>query len=168
MGAIELTLFMLCVGGTVCFTVVAWKSIQGVDQSKKPRKLDTSLASKLPNVGKAGTAKFKHRRLIKKQGINSLKLSKLSAEQAAILLNCSYYVDAVWQQIPAENGSTLSAKDREDALCIILDHDTYLERVMTWRQARDANADFQVPADACQVAVAHLLADRARHMPHSN
>ena len=164
MNAMELTLFMLLLGLAIWLTRVAFRSTPVTDRGAVVKQVDRSLYSKLPEVGKAGTAKIRDRQLIKERGLNGLKLSKLSAEQADILLNCSDYVDAVWARIPEKNGTVLSAEDREDALGVILEDDTYIERVMTWHQMKKAGAKFSIPKDACQAAVAHLLTERAQRV----
>jgi len=152
----ELILALLLIAAAFVASRIAILSIRSKYKDSKP-KTDSVLQSKLPVIGEAGSASHQQRTLIKKHGIQDLQFEKLSSEQASILLDCADYIEAIRAQESRKLGADLPSQGQNKALRLILDHNSYRERVSTWHQAHKAEREFDVPEDACQVAVVNSL-----------
>ena len=165
MSSLELIGTLLCFGAALVAIWFAQRALLATETNASPRD-DHSLRDLLPKVGETGTATSEEVQLINEIGVDEPEVRRLSSEQASILLSCADYIDTVWEKDPSRNGSILSKEDREAAINLILERNGYLERVVTWQQARKGEGSYPVPNDACQAAVAYLLMERTQHRVH--
>ena len=88
-----------------------------------------TLQKKLPAIGEPGTIARDQRRALKRLAIPQVDDTTLSREQAEILLDRVAYIQSVWESDLDRQMSDLSPALLDEALRIILDHDSQ------WRSA---------------------------------
>jgi hypothetical protein len=161
MTTVQLILIGLFLAAAFFAARAAIRSIQASLRSRGG-KTDSSLHGKLPTIGEPGTATYRQKRRIKKAGFRDLKFGKLSTEQAHLILCCDDYIDTLWERERLEGKQSLLSEDKEGAIKIILEHDDYLERVVTWRLAHKVEEDLHLPKDPCRSTLSYFLAERTQ------
>ena len=136
------------------------RSLRRAGQNRR-RELPATVQDKLPALGEPGTIARDQRRALKRLAIPQVDVTTLSREQAEILLDCVAYIQSVWESDLDRQMSDLSPALLDEALRIILDHESYRERVITWHQGLDDDLDVFVPDDACHMAVRFHLEQTA-------
>jgi hypothetical protein len=142
---------------------LAYRGLRSLGRRTRNRKQDSSptLQEKLPAIGTAGTVDRNQRRVLRRLAVPEIDIKSLSREQGEILLDSVAYVQSVWESELDRRMTDLSPDLLTQALRIILDHESYRERVVSWHQGLDVEDDIIVPDDACHVAVRHHLAQMA-------
>jgi hypothetical protein len=165
MSSLELVVTLLCFGAALTAAWFAHRALLTTDANAINSE-ENSQRDPLAEVGEIGTASSDEVRLINETGVEDPDILQIGAGQASILQSCADYIDTVWEKEPSGNRPMLSKEDREAAINLIFERTGYLERVVTWRQARMGAKDLPVPHDACQSAVAYLLMERTQHRAH--
>jgi hypothetical protein len=142
---------------------VAYRAVRTIGRGTGRRKPNTpvTVQARLPVAGEPGSIGKDQLRVLKKLAVPGVDYKALSKEQAEILLDCVAYVQSVWETDLQRRFSELPARSLEESLTIILDHDSYRERVVTWHQGIEDENDLFVPDDACHAAVKFHLAQTA-------
>jgi len=142
---------------------IAYRAVRAIVRRTGRRKPDipVTVQARLPVAGEPGSIGRDQRRVLKKLAVPGVDYKALSKEQAEILLDCVAYVQSVWETDLQRRFCELSARSLEESLEIILDHDSYRERVVIWHQGLEDENDLFVPDDACHAAVKFYLAQSA-------
>jgi len=148
--------------GAALLILAAWVAYRAVRTIGR-RNPDTpvTVQTRLPVAGEPGSIDKDQLRVLKKLAVPGVDYKALSKEQAEILLDCVAYVQSVWETDLQRRFSELPARSLEESLTIILDHESYRERVVTWHQGLEDENDLFVPDDACHAAVKFHLAQTA-------
>ena len=153
----EFLLSLLLLVSAGLLSVLAIKGLLRKPKDQAPKPADDL---PLPAVGEPGTASGSRRARLQKAGLNALALDRLSKEQAEILLSCLHYVEGVWEDTFESDRSALPPDLRQNAVRVILTHDSYLDCALALERSNLGAANRTLPKDNCYRHVAALLAQR--------
>ena len=151
----------LLIGATLFLVAIwaayKWLSLMPRHQIGQPENPNSSIQGLLPALGQPGSASRDQQKHLKQHGISDLEFRELSREQAEFLLDCIMYVTSVWELDLDRESDKLSARSLENTLRVILEHDSYRERVVAWNRSLGDDLELFIPDDACHNAVRYHL-----------
>lgn len=104
------------------------------------------LGVRLPTLGESGSFSETQAHALVEKGVISPYQTWLSTEQAALLLDCSTYVDAIWSRLMGM--SSEMPKDAHKAgMEVLLTHGSYGQEARMW--VKHESFDIEPPNGAC-------------------
>ena len=144
----------------VCALIVTFAAVRRLEllEAKSGDTLPAAHAL-LPKVGEPGTVTTEHLTLLQKAGLDQFDLSRLSGQQAPILLDAVKYLEDVWEQEFEKDRTELPRAARDKALEWVLRHESFIERAVVFEEAHDLSNDEELPKDTCYWHVASIFRD---------
>ena len=134
---------------------LAWRRL------RESRGLEASptedLNATLPKIGAEGSVSRKQLKRLKAIELDKFDLSRLSEEQASVLLNADTYISHVWEKEKGSGTQKIDPRLRDLALDAILAHASYIERVNISEEMHYETREEEIPEDACYWHVVSIL-----------